>query len=289
MGFPQIVTAEKYVIDHRMGGVISQSFAATEETFPSRATLRALRGAYIDAARKGVTVLTASGDTGAADVRLDESTYYLHAVTSWPDSDPLVTGVGGTQLDLNARGVRTAPDSVWNDTYDVETNQFVFGDDGPDPLAGGGGKSVVFARPRFQNRVKGVVGAHRGVLDISMSGACDGAVDIYQSFRGQPAGWYPTCGTSEAAPLFAGIVALAAQVAGRPLGVINPALYKLAARRAPGIVDIRRGNNAVSFSQDGKRYRVPGFAAHRGYDLASGNGTVNAARFVYALAALARP
>ena len=90
-GFPQIVTAEKYVINHHLGGVISQSFSATEQTFGSRQSLLALRGAYIDAARQGVTVLAASGDSGAADVKYNEVTYYLHRVTSWPDSDPLVT------------------------------------------------------------------------------------------------------------------------------------------------------------------------------------------------------
>ena len=45
VGFPQIVTAEKYVIDHNLGGVISQSFSATEQTFPSKAALLKLRGA----------------------------------------------------------------------------------------------------------------------------------------------------------------------------------------------------------------------------------------------------
>ena len=34
-GFPQIVRAENYVIDHDLGDVISQSFGATEETFPN--------------------------------------------------------------------------------------------------------------------------------------------------------------------------------------------------------------------------------------------------------------
>ena len=116
-GFPQIVTAENYVINHHLGDVISQSFSATEETFPNKATLESLRGAYENAYAHHVTVLTASGDSGAADVGLDESTYYLHPVTSWPDSDPLVTGVGGTQLHLNAAGQHTAPDNVWNDTY----------------------------------------------------------------------------------------------------------------------------------------------------------------------------
>ena len=279
-GFPQIVTAEKYVINHHLGGVISQSFSATEQTFPSKKSLLSLRGAYTDAAAKGVTVLAASGDSGAADVKFNEVTYYLHPVTSWPDSDPLVTGIGGTQLHLTDKGHVISPASVWNDTYNKATNEFIIGDKGPNPLAGGGGKSVIFGRPSYQNGVAGVVGGRRGVPDISMSGACNGAVDMYQSFKGQPAGWYPTCGTSEATPLFAGVVALADQVAGHPLGLINPALYAMSAGHAPGLVDVTKGSNTVSFKQGGKKHTVKGFKAVPGFDLASGVGTVNAALFV---------
>ena len=283
-GFPQIVKAEEYVVNHHLGGVISQSFSATEQTFPSRKSLIDLRGAYLDAARRGVTVLAASGDSGAADVKFNQVTYYLHPVTSWPDSDPLVTGVGGTRLHLTATGRHTRPDTVWNDTFNVPTNRFIDGNRGPGPLAGGGGKSVIFRRPAYQNGVRSVVGGRRGVPDISMSGACDGAADMYQSFKGQPAGWYPTCGTSEATPEFAGIVALADQVAGRPLGLINPFLYRMSARHLPGIADVVSGNNTVSFRQGGKLHTVHGFRARRGYDLASGVGTVNAPLFVFELA-----
>ncbi len=286
-GFPQIVQAEEYVINHHLGDVISQSFSATEQTFPSKASVEALRGAYIDAYLHNVTVLAASGDSGAADVGLDETTYYLFPVTSWPDSDPLVTGVGGTQLYLNAVGDHTSPDTVWNDTYNVPTNEFIFGDAGPNPLAGGGGKSILFPRPVYQDGVRNVVGSSRGVPDISMSAACNGAVDTYMSFGGQPVGWYPVCGTSEATPLFAGIVALADQVAGHPLGLINPALYLMSALRLPGIVDVAQGNNTVSFTQNGQLYTVQGFNARHGYSLAAGVGTVNAALFVPELAALA--
>ncbi len=195
-GFPQIVTAEKYVINHHLGGVINQSFSATEQTFPSQQALRSLRGVYIDAASKGVTVLAASGDSGAADVKFNQSTYYLHPVTSWPDSDPLVTGVGGTQLHLSGTGATVAPATVWNDTYSVATNQYIFGSNGPNPLAGGGGESVIFPRPAYQKSVAGVVGGQRGVPDISMSGACNGAVDMYQSFPGSR-----RAGTRPAAPV----------------------------------------------------------------------------------------
>jgi subtilase family serine protease len=204
-------------------------------------------------------------------------------VTSWPDGDPLVTGVGGTQLHIDAQG-RPAASTVWNDTYNQTANEFADGNAGPNPLAGGGGLSVLFGRPGYQDAVRNVVGNQRGVPDISMSAACNGSVDTYGTYRGAPSGWTPTCGTSEATPLFAGIVALADQVAGHSLGLINPALYRLEAEGAPGIVDVTSGNNTVSFSQGGITHTVRGFAATPGYDLASGVGTVNAAYFVAELA-----
>jgi hypothetical protein len=82
-------------------------------------------------------------------------------------------------------------------------------------------------------------------------------------------------------------VALADQVAGHSLGLINPALYQLAARRAPGIVDVTSGNNTVSFVQGGHEQTVTGFSARPGYDLATGVGTVDARYFVPELARLA--
>jgi subtilase family serine protease len=285
-GFPQIVDAENYVINHHLGDVISQSFSATEETFPTVQSLLNLRSAYINAAKHGITVNTATGDSGAADVVRYGSDFYLHPVTSWPDSDPLVTGVGGTQLHLDAKGRHTAPDNVWNDTYNVPTQEFIFGDAGPNPLAGGGGLSVIFSRPDYQDGVSSVVGTQRGVPDISMSGACNGGAIMYQSFKGGgPPGFYVVCGTSEATPLFSGIVAIADQYAGHDLGVINPALYAMSQAGAPGVVDITSGNNTVTFSQNGKVHTVVGFQSLPGYDLASGVGTVDAATFIPELAA----
>jgi len=73
-------------------------------------------------------------------------------------------------------------------------------------------------------------------------------------------------------------------VARHPLGLINPALYRLSASRAPGIVDVLSGSNTVSFKQGGALHTVHGFAALPGYDLASGVGTVNAFWFVRELA-----
>jgi subtilase family serine protease len=287
-GFPEMIKAEKYVIDHHLGDVISQSFAATEETFTSYQQLAPLRAAYEDAYVHGVTVLGSTGDDGAANAELDGETLYTTPTTGWPATDPLVTAVGGTQLKEDASGRFSSV--AWNDTYDVPLQQAFTGTDGPNPFATGGGVSEFFARPAYQAGVAKVTGPARGIPDISMSGACDGAVTTYSSYPGGATGWHLTCGTSEAAPLFSGIVALADQVAHHPLGLLNPALYALSAEHAPGLVDVTSGNNTVSFSQgdDNTLYTVAGYRAKAGYDLASGVGTLNAAYFVPELAG-ARP
>ena len=124
-----------------------------------------------------------------------------------------------------------------------------------------------------------MVGTHRGVPDVSLSAAVDGAAVIYSN------GSYGLVGgTSWATPTFAGIVAIADQVAGHDLGDLNPLLYKLGSGSA-GLPDITRGNNTVSFTQGGKSYTVKGYTAAKGYDLASGLGTINGAKLAAALAA----
>jgi len=279
-GFPQIVKAENFVIDHHLGQVISQSFGATEQTFRSAQSLLSLRSAYKNAFRHHVTVLASSGDSGATGASNVAGTLlYTHRAVGWPASDPLVTGVGGTQLRLGLAGRRLRPDQVWNDSFNSALNQLLFGNPGPNAIATGGGQSVIFSRPGYQAR-DGIAGNRRGVPDIALSGACSGLVVTFQSFRGMPPGWYVVCGTSESSPLFAGIVALADQLAHRSLGLINPALYRLLAEHAPGLVDVTRGNNTVAFTQNGHLFTVQGFSAGPGYDLASGVGTINAALFV---------
>ena len=305
-GFPQIVAAENYVINHHLGDVITQSFGATEQTFTSPSQIYSLRSAYVNAAQHGVTVLAASGDQGSTDYYCDPSSGCANPdnatccestrAIDWPSSDPLVTAVGGTQLHLNAEGERTAPDSVWNDlssTVGVTGPVYTWG-------SGGGGHSTVFARPQFQDGVAGIVGDSRGTPDIAMSAAVNGAVDFYDTTDPSVAGWGIVGGTSEASPLFSGIVALADQVAGHSLGYLNPALYAMAQSRVrDGIVPISQGSNTFTFCiaadvesdascpSSSDLVTVPGFDANGYYNDATGWGTVNAASFVPALARFA--
>ena len=277
-GFPQMMAAEDSLIKSGQADVISQSFGATENTFPgfssgNYSSLLDLRYAFKDAATHHVTVLAGSGDEGATNYESDATTLYPYRVTSWPATDPLVTAVGGTQLDLDQAGSKLEPDVVWNDGFG----------------ASGGGTSAIFPRPSYQIGVSRVVGHSRGVPDISMSAAVNGGAWVYMSFAGiespgvSDPGWYIIGGTSEATPIMSGIVALADQQAGHRLGQINPALYLLGALqqlRLPntGVVSVTSGNNTFS--------GVTGFNAAPGYNLATGWGTINAAKFVPALARL---
>ena len=264
----ELAGAVDFAATHRLGDVISLSWGYSEQSL-GPATIRRLDRAFRDAASRHITVVASSGDAGP--------------FVGWPATNPLVTAVGGTELSLSDTGSRTGPDVAWNDTYNVHAQDFFFGNDGPDPLATGGGLSSYYSRPAYQNGVRKVTGTHRGNPDISMSASCSVAVNIYESFPGTALnGWAPSCGTSESAPMFAAVVALAAQLAGHPLGPVNAAIYKLAAKRAPGIVPVKSGNNTVTYS--GTTY--PGYAARPGYNLATGTGTVNGAYFVPELAKL---
>jgi subtilase family serine protease len=270
-GLPEMMNAERALINAGVGDVISQSFGATENTFPgfsqgNFSSLLDLRYAFKDAVLHNVTVVAGSGDDGATNAESDGQTLYPMRVNSWPSSDPLVTSVGGTMLNLDNNGNRLSPDTVWNDGFG----------------AGGGGVSGVFSRPLFQLGVRSVVGSQRGTPDISMTAAVNGAAWVYWSFPGAGApGWELVGGTSEATPIFAGVVALADQLAGHRLGWINPDLYSLGALSThtslpTGIVDVTAGNNSFA--------GVTGFSAAPGYDLASGWGTIDAYTFVHALA-----
>jgi subtilase family serine protease len=222
------IAAENYVLTRNLGDVISQSFGLAEQNFPSRAALLGLRSAFVRAARRHVSVLAAAGDFGPSDITA-AGTLYTHPVVLWPASDPLVTGVGGTELHLDAAGRRTSADTAWNDSRDAAVLRHA----GALPWAGGGGTSAIFARPAYQDSVRDTVGSHRGVPDVAMSASFSGGVAVFESFPGA-AGWGPGGGTSVASPEFAGLVAIADQYAHRRLGLLNPALYRLD-RDDPGL------------------------------------------------------
>src|SRR5947209_6121970 len=93
-------------------------------------------------------------------------------------------------------------------------------------------------------------------------------------------------GTSEAAPLLAGVLALAAQLNHGSVGPLNTVLYDVLGPRgdSAGVVDIVTGNNSVT----SPIAPLPGFSATTGFDVASGWGTIDVSRFVPELVAARR-
>ena len=284
-GFPQYLAAESYVVTHDLGDVISQSFGIPEQNFPGRAALLKLRYAYVRAHRQHVTVLAATNDFGVTGPTKAGGRFRTHPVVDWPASDPLVTAVGGTRLRLTARGSRVAPDSAWNESGSPAVARYA----GALPWASSGGVSAIFSRPWYQKPVRRVVGDHRGLPDVALSASFSGASLTFESFTGTPGTWKPAAGTSVATPYLAGIVAIADQALHARLGLLNPALYRLAQARAPGIVGVTRGSNTVSFAQGRKTVTVGGYQARRGYNLVTGVGTIDAAAFIRDLGALRAP
>jgi subtilase family serine protease len=93
-------------------------------------------------------------------------------------------------------------------------------------------------------------------------------------------GWYDIGGTSLSTPEWAGLVAVAAQIHGGGLGLINTALYNIAANPAlyaSDFFDVTVGSSETVAGT--------GYPATPGWDPATGLGTPNAANLLPALAA----
>jgi subtilase family serine protease len=255
---PEFMQAVEYLSVHHLANVISISDGTGESTYSHGfEEIRAQDPGELTAAAHGIPVLVATGDCGAAQHLAvgggctPGSITTKPATAAWDDS-PWVTAVGGSIPNLSATGKRLGPDPVWN--------MWPAGD----PYSEGAGFSAVYARPGYQNSVAAITGSTwRSVPDITMDA---------------------TDGTSEAAPLLAGVLALATQLNhGKNVGPINNVLYHVLgpAGLKDGIADVVSGNNTVTVHG---KVLVPGFTAAKGFDVVSGWGTVRASTFAPALA-----
>src|SRR5215467_6537876 len=292
-GFPAMMNAEQFIVDHGEATVISQSFAAAEETFSGAQSLQNLRHAFISAANNGVTVLGSSGDGGSANnffTPVKNPGVIPFPSVEWPASDPLVTGVGGTYLctdPVTGTGVDTADPPVNCQPAANPTSAREVG-----WIDSGGGFSHVFSKPSYQDTLPAgstPIDTMRGVPDIAYQASSRTGVLVYDTAPGATgltcpsgnpcsAGWYVVGGTSSSCPQWAGLVAIADQIAGGGLGQINPILYALAAGPNYGtyFYDVTTGNNQANPA-------ITGYPATTGWDPVTGLGTPNAAALVPAL------
>ena len=213
-----------------------------------------VRAALSAALQNGTTAFNATGDLAGLECkggkRFSEpptpDDVGVDAVASLPE----MTAIGGTKLSTDADG-RWLSEQSWYNT--------------PLTIGTAGGISTLFERPEWQTvGIGSELPDRRLVPDVSA--VSDPFTGVRIVFNGQPT---VGGGTSQAAPIWAGLAALMNQKltarGAQPLGELNPVLYRLprSSIAPPGLRDINYGGNAISLS------------GTTGYDMVTGLGTPN--------------
>jgi kumamolisin len=211
----------------RKPSVISISWGEAESSWTSQA-MDSYDTLFADAATLGVTVYAAAGDDGSAD-----NANGLNV--DFPASSPHVVACGGTTLS--------------------DTDEVVWNDSATGNGATGGGVSVHFGLPGYQNAANVPKGPNgkpgRGVPDVS------GDADPLTGYQVRVDGSDTVIGgTSAVSPLWSGLTALANQGNARPAGDPHDRLYA----HAEVFVDITSGDNG-------------GYRAGPGWDACTGLGS----------------
>ncbi len=319
--------ALQYAIDHNVAPVISNSYGNCESAV-GLSFAQTMQGWIQQANTQGQTVISASGDSGAADCDYQVTSATQGLAVDMPASIPEVTGMGGTEFtgdpaatvtsgnaaattywsgttggtDTISSALSYIPETSWNDTTNADNT-------GGDILASGGGASIFFSKPSWQTGT-GVPGdGKRDVPDLALNASPDHDPYLFCSEDGANGTVVASCtsgfrtgsggdltavgGTSAAAPTFAGIVALISEQLGSSgLGNINPTLYGLAASNPSAFHDVTTGNNIVPCTSGSTGCPAGGkygFSAGTGYDQVTGLGSVDANALAVAWAASLKP
>lgn len=259
--------------------VVSISYTDDECSVPQQYAL-AVNRELMKSAMKGITVVISAGDAGSqgshlADFcKIDKCSQFL---ANFPASSPYVTAVGATSIDTGARDLKTS-----------KYREIVTSIEDGALITSGGGFSVLFPRPTYQDKavasylkLAGDNGLSpffntkgRAYPDVTGLGH---AFPVYESGK-----MYPTDGTSVSAPLLASMVVLINKVrleAGQPvLGFLNPLLYQLYDVCPHVFADITEGD--ISCGSPDMGCCPKGHVAAEGWDATSGVGTVRLTQFV---------
>lgn len=251
-GFLDAITMAVHDTTHKPS-VVSISWGGPENTWTSQA-LDSYDQAFRSAGVLGVTVCCASGDAGSGDQNPDNGTPDGLAHADFPASSPNVLACGGTKIVV--AGNRITSEVVWNED--------------PQRSAGGGGISDHFPLPSWQANANVPPsvnpGGHRGRGLPDVAGDADPQSGYAVRVDGED---FVIGGTSAVAPLWAGLVALANQTLGKPVGFLNPTLYASTKARA-AIRDITSGDNGA-------------YRAQAGWDACTGLGVPDGKKLVAAL------
>ncbi len=288
------------VIAGHLAQIVSNSYGDIGEKVPP-AEVAVFQNMAVQATIEGIGLYFSSGDDG------DETDNLKQPSPDFSASSPWVTAVGGTSLGIGADGRRVL-ETGW-ETAKSTLNKKATAWKPPAPGAflygSGGGTSRLFPEPFYQGPVvptalavqnQTVVTRGRVVPDVAMvgdpnTGMLEGET---QSFpEGVKYDEYRIGGTSLSSPLFAGVMALADQMAGVAHGFVNPLLYSKAGTNAFNDVthvkaaDVRVDYNNGIDAGNGTTESIRGFddrnlTIHtaRGYDNVTGLGTPNGKTFL---------
>jgi kumamolisin len=250
----------------RPATVISISWGASEPEWTVQA-LEAINDALARAHDMGVTVCCASGDQGSCGTQAKTRL----ARVDFPASSPYALACGGTSLQLRGKA-KVCDERAWNSAG----------------MATGGGVSGHFARHEWQTgigipvasrrnsglwvsqgrRAKGLPG--RGVPDVAANADPNTGYEVIVGGR-----IIPGCGTSAAAPLWAGLLAVIAEQLGKPPGALNALIYRPDFCEA--LNEIARGDSRLP----GRTVRY--FRAHPGWNACTGLGSPAGGKLLSAL------
>jgi subtilase family serine protease len=268
----------RYAIDHNLGDVISQSFGEAERCVDPR-LLRATHRLYQRATAKGITLIASSGDDGATQPTCNGKSFF-RSVSS-PAADPLITAIGGTNLAANPITGAYEDEIAWTDARLTHHSSQGFS---------GGGFSTIYTRPSYQANIPHTRANGRGVPDLAYNAGEDGGVLVHwgvgnrlaKALSTDPRIFYEFGGTSAGAPQWAGLVALADQLAGQRLGTLNPAFYRIG--RDPALYPVAFHD---PHSRGNSLHGIRGDAAATNWDPVTGLGTPKADVLVPLVARLA--
>jgi subtilase family serine protease len=308
----------QYAVDTKIAPIISMSYGGCEPDLSS-SDYTTLESILEQGASQGQSIIVPSGDSGSTACYADLTSNATptaqeeELAVNYPASSAYATAMGGTEFpaadvsssnttywesasgsDVVSSAKSYIPEQVWND--DSTT---VGANDGAEYAlsSGGGGTSTLTARPSWQSGVTGIPsGSYRLVPDLSLDSSSSNAGYLYCSSDSTATGITGSCsngfrdsnnqyltvagGTSFAAPIFAGMLALINQKENSTgQGLINSTLYTLAANSATyasAFHDITSGSNKCtagsSYCSSAGESEYP---AATGYDEASGLGSVD--------------
>jgi uncharacterized protein (TIGR03437 family) len=277
-----VLDSAQYAISENIAPVISYSYTAGCEPDFSSVQLNSARSVIQQANVQGITVLVASGDSGAAgcDKAFTSSEAANGEFLSVPASIPEVTAVGGTEFNegngsywsttntsTGASALSYIPENAWNETLQPGTTGLA---------SSGGGFSIFYSQPAWQVGPGLQNWGARAVPDVALDAAGHDPYTVV--INGQPQFME---GTSAATPVFAGMIALLNQHEGSSgQGNINPNLYRLAQTNI--FHDITTGTNIVPCEIGTPDCSTGsfGYSAGIGYDPVTGLGSVDAYNLV---------